>query len=121
MTSQVMVFARAGDDNERMKTKHIALALVWAAFTVFSLVVVYQHGYVGFLTLAAREPWGLQLLIDLAIALSLFAGWLVKDAKERGLRAWPWLLGMLFLGSIVAVPYLAWRRVARASPGTVAA
>lgn len=108
MTSEVMVSCAAGPHNGRMK--NIVIVVVWLAFTAFSLVVALQHGFFGFLTLSAREPWALQMLLDLFIALSLFAGFVIKDAKEKGLRAWPWLLAMLVLGSIGALPYLLYRR-----------
>lgn len=100
----------------RIEGKDAALGIVWIAFVAYSLVVIAGHGYTGFLVLAWREPWGMQMLLDLAIALSLFAGFLVTDAKTRGLRAWPWLLAMATLGSIGAVPYLWYRRAFPARP-----
>lgn len=97
--------------NPRMKT--IFLVVVWVAFTAFSCVVAWQHGFFGFLTLSAREPWALQMLLDLGIALALFGGFVIKDAREKNLRAWPWLIAMLVLGSIGALPYLLYRRRGR--------
>lgn len=90
--------------------KQIVIGIVWVVFTAFSLVIAMEHGFFGFLTLSAREPWALQMLLDLLIALSLFAGFVIKDAKEKGLRAWPRLLAMFVLGSIGALPYLLYRR-----------
>lgn len=90
--------------------KNTLLVLVWLAFTAYSAVIAWQHGIFGFVALAGREPWGLQMLLDLFLALSLFAGFVIKDAKERGLRAWPWILAMFALGSIGALPYLVHRR-----------
>ena len=53
------------------------------------------------------------MLLDLAIALALFGGFVIKDAREKNLRAWPWLIAMLVLGSIGALPYLLYRRRGR--------
>ncbi len=95
-----------------MKAKDVALILVWLVFTAYTVVVMVGHGTIGFIHLAWREPWGMQMLLDLLIALSLFGGFVVKDAGERGLRAWPWLIAMMTLGSVGALPYLVYRRVA---------
>jgi hypothetical protein len=90
--------------------KTALIVVVWLAFTAFSIVVTVRNGYFGFIELAMREEWGLQVLLDLVIALSLFAGFVVSDAKRRGLRAWPWLVAIVTLGSIGALPYLLYRR-----------
>lgn len=104
--------------------KRIALPLVvLILFTTFSMWVALDQGYFGFLGLAGREPWGLQLLLDVAIACSLFSIWMVRDARQRGLPATPYLLGLLFLGSISALAYLVHRGLvaSRAPAGVVAA
>ncbi len=84
----------------------LALALVLVAFTAFSCWVTWQEGYWGFLHLARREPWGLQVLLDLAIAMFLLLGFLRRDARERRIPFWPLLVGTLFLGSIAPMTYL---------------
>ena len=50
--------------------------LVLLPFTVFSLEVVMKEGPLGFLTLAGREPWGMQILLDLFISIFLVGGWI---------------------------------------------
>ncbi|MBX3191099.1 MAG: hypothetical protein KF819_29145 [Labilithrix sp.] len=89
--------------------KKMLPALVLVPFTVFSAMVIAKEGYFGFITLALREPWGMQVLLDLCIALSLVATWIHRDARERGIVAWPWLLSLPFVGSIGALGYLVWR------------
>ena len=87
--------------------------LVWAVlalFGAFSVFVVVSEGYFGFIELALRERWGGQIFIDLCIALSMVLAWLVPDARRRGMRAWPWILGTLLLGSLAPLLYLAVRR-----------
>lgn len=97
--------------------KKIAIPLlVLVAFSAFSLWVTATEGYVGFLTLARDEPWGLQLLLDVAIACFLYSTWMVRDARERKLPVAPYLVAMLFLGSIGALAYLVHRGL-RANQG----
>ena len=87
--------------------------VVLAAFTAFSLWVVYGHGYTGFLALAGREPWALQMLLDLVISLSFALGWLRADARRRGIAAWPYFVVTLFLGSIGVLAYVVRRGLGR--------
>ncbi len=90
-------------------------------FTAYSLTVVAGHGYFGFLELAAAEPWGMQLFLDLCIALCLFTFWMVPDARARGITPWPYLLAVVTLGSIGALAYLVHRTLSSsrrvAAPG----
>ncbi len=81
-------------------------AVVLVAFTAFSLWVVAEDGLLGFVTLAGREPWGLQMLLDLVLAFTMLAGFLVRDARARGLSAWPYVLLIAGTGSIGALAYL---------------
>jgi cytochrome c oxidase assembly factor CtaG len=78
-------------------------------FTVDSTLVVANHGYTGFLHLAFREPWALQMLLDLAISLTMVSTLLVIDARRRKRAAWPWVLATLLLGSVGPLWYLALR------------
>jgi hypothetical protein len=87
------------------------LVVVLIAFSVFSVVVTVEHGYTGFLTLAGREPWALQMLLDLVIALSLFSSWMKRDARERGLPFVPYVAAIIALGSIGALAYLLHREL----------
>jgi hypothetical protein len=95
--------APAGSSERR--TAWLAL-VVLVPFLAFSLHVVETHGYLGFLYLAGRERWGLQMLLDLVIFCSLVLSWLVPDARRRGLAAWPWIGLTLTLGSIGPLGYL---------------
>lgn len=92
-----------------MKTRLFIIAAVLVAFSVFSTVVVMNHGYTGFIDLAMREQWGMQVLLDLVIALTLFLSWMIPDARARGIAALPYLLLTLTLGSIGALSYLVHR------------
>jgi hypothetical protein len=99
-----------------MVIKHLRLIVlvgVLLPFVAYSTWVVIDRGYFGFLRLAAAEPWGMQILVDLVIALSLFAGWMFRDARQRGLTAWPYFVATLALGSVGALAYLIRRELAR--------
>ncbi len=98
-----------------MKKALLPLAVL-VPFSAYSIWVILQKGYFGFIELAMREPWGAQMLIDLAISVFLFATWMRRDARERGIPAWPYLLALPFLGSIVSLVYLIHRAFASDSP-----
>lgn len=42
----------------------------------------------------------------MCIACGLGGLWLIGDARQRGVTAWPWLLAVLTLGSIGLLAYL---------------
>ncbi|APR76018.1 Hypothetical protein A7982_01365 [Minicystis rosea] len=89
--------------------KKIVPLLALIPFTVFSVLVVARHGYFGFLTLAFREPWALQMLLDLTIALFIVGGWMRRDARKLGIPVTPYLVTLPLLGSISALLYLVHR------------
>ncbi len=102
--------------------KLILAAVTLAVFGGFSAWLVLEEGYFGFVTLAAREGWALQMLIDLAIALFLFTPVMVRDARARGIVAWPFVVATIALGSIGALLYYVVRELkARGQPSTVRA
>ncbi len=93
----------------------VALTLL-ATFGGFSTYLVIREGYTGFLHLAARDPWGLQMLLDVTIASTVAClAWVVPDARARGIPAWPYLVTTVFLGSIGILAYAVHREVARAT------
>lgn len=94
----------------------IAAAVVLIAFGVYSTWVIQGWGYTGFLALAWREPWAMQLLLDLGIACWFGGGWLRRDAIKRGITWWPYLVLIVFAGSIGLLVYTVLR--VRRPPGT---
>ncbi len=86
-------------------------------FGTFSTWVAFTHGPLGFLTLAAREPWGLQILLDVTISVGLFTMWMVPDARRKGITAWPYLIACIALGSLGALAYLVHRGLRRPREG----
>lgn len=89
----------------------MGLVVLFVAFTGYSVFVTVTEGYWGFLTLAMRERWALQVLLDLGIAITVAWTWLRHDAKARGITAWPYQLATLPLGSIAVLAYLIHREL----------
>jgi protein-S-isoprenylcysteine O-methyltransferase Ste14 len=92
-----------------VKLRLFSVIAVFAAFTIYTSFVVVDQGYFGFLELAMTGGWAAQVFIDLCIALILFAFWMVPDARERGIPAWPYFLAVLTTGSVGALAYLVHR------------
>ena len=98
----------------------VTLVLVFVVFSIYTAAVAAGHGYFGFLSLALAEPWAGQMLADLAIALTLFIVWMVRDARSSGVPAWPYAVATLLLGSIGALAYLLHREAKRLGQPSVA-
>lgn len=92
-----------------LRSKALTAAGILAVFTVYSMWVVFGYGYTGFLTLAWREPWAMQMLLDLVLACTFGIGWMVHDARPRSIAAWPFVVATLFLGSVGLLGYVIWR------------
>ncbi len=89
-----------------MSGKQILLWLVLIDFAALTAYAVMQHGYLGFFELAMAN-WATRLLfVDLCIALSLIAVWMVRDAHERGASFWPYLVLTLSFGAAGPLLYL---------------
>jgi hypothetical protein len=82
------------------------LAVVLIAFLTLTAATVWQHGYLGIFAYEFQNLAGIQVLVDLVIALGLFVVWMWRDAKAAGRNPWPWLLLTLVTGSIGALAYL---------------
>ncbi len=88
------------------------LVVLFAAFTAYSVFVTVTEGYFGFITLALNERWGMQVILDLFISLTIAWAWLRHDARNRGIVAWPYQVATFFLGSIAVLAYLIHRELA---------
>jgi hypothetical protein len=94
-----------------MNARLAILATVLVAFFGYSVWVSELAGPIGFLELALREPWGMQMLLDVGISMGLFSAWLIRDARARGVIAWPWVVLCFAVGSIGALGYLVSREL----------
>lgn len=86
--------------------QRIALIVILIAFLVLTAIAVLQYGYAGIFVQQFENSAGVQVLVDLAIALGLFLIWMWKDAKAAGRNPIPWLVLTLATGSIGALIYL---------------
>ena len=62
------------------------LILVTFAFAALTAVAVWQHGVIGIFAWQLQNTAGLQVLVDLVIALGLVCVWMWRDAREQGRR-----------------------------------
>jgi protein-S-isoprenylcysteine O-methyltransferase Ste14 len=104
-----------------MKLRLFSVIAIFAAFTIYTALVVADHGYTGFIELALTGGWGAQVFIDLCIALALFMFWMVPDAREQNIPAWPYVLAVLTTGSVGALAYLVHRTAKEANAATPSA
>lgn len=88
-----------------MNLRLVSVIAAFVAFSIYSALIVFEHGYTGFIELALTGGWALQVFIDLCIALVLYTIWMFGDAKEGGLPFWPYVIIILTLGSIGALAY----------------
>jgi hypothetical protein len=86
--------------------RRIVLIVTLIAFLVLTTIAVLQHGFLGIFTQQFQSFGGVQVLVDLVIALSIFLVWMWNDAKIAGRNPLPWLLLTLATGSIGALIYL---------------
>lgn len=89
-----------------MKLKHWLIAFVLLDFIALSGYAVHQLGYLGIWQAGLSDIGSLQILLDLVIACVVAMGWMIKDAREKGLTVWPYLLATIFTGSIGLLLYL---------------
>jgi hypothetical protein len=88
----------------------IALSLVaFVTFTAYTLYVVVNHSFLGFLDDHAKGGWSLQIFIDLVCAAIAFWIVAVPDAKARKISPWPFVIATPFLGSIAIFAYFVYR------------
>ncbi len=98
----------------QLRSRALAAGVVLAVFAAYSLWVIAGHGVLGFVTLALREPWAMQLLVDLAIACTFAVGWMAHDARKHGIVLWPFVVATVLVGSIGLLGYVVWRGVTTA-------
>lgn len=60
----------------------------------------------------------MQLLLDLLISLFVAGGWVRRDAKGRGIEAWPYQLAMATCGSVGTLAYMVRRSLVPAPSAT---
>ncbi len=89
-----------------MNIRLAALATVFSAFLFLTVVAVLQHSFFGVFEAAFRDSASMQVFFDLVISASLFAVWMLVDARRRGAVVWPYLLALPAVGSFSPLVYL---------------
>lgn len=91
---------------KRISMRRIILTISLVAFLALTAVAVSQHGYLGIFEQQFHNFAGIQVLVDLVIALSIFLVWMWNDAKSAQRNPFPWIVLILTTGSIGALIYL---------------
>lgn len=94
----------------------LALLTLTASFAAYSSWVMWQVGYVGIWQGGFGSIGATQVTIDLIIAGLLLCGWMIRDARERGRRVWPYVVLTVAAGSFGPLLYLIMAPPASDSP-----
>jgi len=93
-----------------MSKKQIGLWCVLVDFVCLTAYAVFTEGYFGFVSasidFASASIWGVQVLCDFLIGMTIALGWCVADARKRDLSYWPFVVVTLTLGAIGPLAYL---------------
>jgi len=89
-----------------MSGRLVVLAAVTVGFGVLTALALMDVGYLGILKPHFLSWGGAQVFIDLVIVAVLACIWMLKDARERGLAAWPFIVITLVGGSFGPLLYL---------------
>ncbi len=89
-----------------MNRKQVLVGCVLLPLLALNTWVIASYGYIGFLKAAHSSLAGIQVLVDITIALTLVLVWLVRDARERGISWIPYAIATVFLGSVGPLAYL---------------
>jgi hypothetical protein len=89
-----------------MNAKQVGLGIVLMDFAALTAYVTYEYGITGIIQLATANLVTILLFTDLVIALGLVSLWMLRDARERGVSALPYLALTLMFGSIGPLLYL---------------
>jgi hypothetical protein len=96
-----------------MTKKEILLWLVLADFVALTGYTIASEGYTTFVPVAwafaTSSAWGLQIVVDFLLAVSIGLGFVFFDARRRQLATWPFVALTLTLGSIGLLGYLIYR------------
>jgi len=100
-----------------MSGRLIVLFSVIAGFAVLTTLALMDVGYLGILEPHFRS-WGAgQVFADLVILAVLACTWMVKDAPERGMPAWPFIVLTFAAGSFGPLLYLVVRELRSTAAG----
>ena len=88
----------------------ILLVVTLVLFGALTSVAVWHHGYRGIFETMFQSWAGVQVLVDLVIALVLVLVWMWRDAQVLKRSVWPYVLITLVAGSFGPLLYLLTRK-----------
>ena len=94
-----------------MSARLLVLAVVIVGFGALSALALLDVGYLGIIEPHFRSWGGAQVLTDLVILAVMACIWMVGDARERGMSAWPFIAITLVAGSFGPLLYLVVREL----------
>ncbi len=89
-----------------MSIRLMILFGVTLAFGVLSALALMDVGYLGIIAPHFQSWGGGQVFADLVILAVLAVMWMVRNARERGMTAWPFVVITVFAGSFGPLLYL---------------
>jgi hypothetical protein len=89
--------------------RKLVILAVLLGFGAYSVYAMLQVGYFGIWQAGIANVGALQVLIDLIIICALACTWMLVDARDKGLNAWPFVLITLAAGSFGPLLYLLYR------------
>jgi hypothetical protein len=89
-----------------MSVRFLTLCVVTVLFGALTAAALLDVGYWGLLAPHFQSLGAGQVLADLVILALLSCVWMVQDARERGVRAWPYVVITLAAGSFGVLFYL---------------
>ena len=86
-----------------------AVCVVWAVVVVVSIVLSWMEMglWEGLRTIAATR-WGVTTLVDLYAGLAFVGTWIVVVERGRARAVW-WIVGLLLVGNLATLVYVAQR------------
>jgi len=82
-------------------------ALAFDALLLVSLWAGWSTGSAtSWLPWLATSPWGAQVSLDFVLAMVVVSGFILQDARERGVNGVPWVVATLTTGSFGPLAYL---------------
>jgi len=95
----------------RRMYKLVLPLVAFVAFTVYSVLVVLEHGLQDVIPMHMVGGWPTQVFLDLVLAILGFLALAVPDARRRGIDIRPFVVASLLLGSIGMLAYFVRRQL----------
>ena len=89
-----------------MRKPRWKIALLALFLAIPSVPAMVEYGYLGFFPAALVNSASKQVFCDLIVALSLVSTWMVRDARQRGIRVGPYVFLTVAFGSFGPLLYL---------------